>query len=66
MIKNTHASQITRISSDTNNLIASVMPVALSVVIGGYRSSVLEIHHGLLAACAGKLVPQLGLLVSVG
>lgn len=57
LIQHPHTSE--RISSDTNNLIASVMPVALSVVIGGYRSSVLEIHHGLLAACAGKALSHL-------
>ena len=43
-----------------------MVPVVLSVFIGGYRSSVYEIHHGLLAICAGKLVAQPDSLVSVG
>jgi membrane-associated phospholipid phosphatase len=57
LIQHPHTSE--QISSSTNNLIASMVPVALSVFIGGYRGSVHEIHHGLLAACAGKALSHL-------
>ncbi|KAH9066693.1 lipid phosphate phosphatase 1 [Lactarius vividus] len=57
LIQHPHTSQ--QISSDTNNFVTSMVPVALSVFIGGYRSSVHEIHHGLLAACAGKALSLL-------
>jgi hypothetical protein len=52
----TNANPITRISSYTNNLIAVVVPAVLIVLIGGYRKSIHEIHHGLLAVIAGRFV----------
>ncbi|KAH9072094.1 lipid phosphate phosphatase 1 [Lactarius deliciosus] len=57
LIQHPHTSQ--RIPSDTNNFVTLMVPVALSVFIGGYRGSVHEIHHGLLAACAGKALSLL-------
>jgi hypothetical protein len=45
-----------RISSYANNMIAIVVPALLAVFIGGYRSSVHEMHHALLAAIAGRFV----------
>jgi hypothetical protein len=45
-----------RVSSYANNMIAIMVPALLAVLIGGYRSSVHEIHHGLLAAIAGRFV----------
>ena len=52
----TYASLIIRISSLTNTLIAVGVPVVLVVFIGAYRTSVHEIHHGLLATIASMFV----------
>ncbi|KAF8269816.1 lipid phosphate phosphatase 1 [Lactarius quietus] len=57
LIQHPHTSE--QISSWTTVLITSLVPIALAVFIGGYRSSVYEIHHGLLAACAGKALSHL-------
>ena len=48
---------VIRIPSYTNNLIAGVGPVILVIVVGGYRTSLHELHHGLLAAISGRFVP---------
>jgi diacylglycerol diphosphate phosphatase / phosphatidate phosphatase len=45
-----------RIPSYTNNLIAGAVPVILVIVIAGYRNSLHELHHGLLAAISGRFV----------
>jgi len=52
----TYANPVIRIPSYTNNLIAGVVPVILVIVIGGYRHSLHERHHGLLAAISGRFV----------
>jgi len=52
----TYLSLIARISSFTNHLIAGAVPAVLVSFIGGYRGSVHEIHHGFLAAIAGRFV----------
>ena len=52
----TYTNPVIRISSYTNNLIAGAVPVILVIVIGGYRNSLHEIHHGLLAAISGRFV----------
>jgi hypothetical protein len=45
-----------RIPSYINNLIAVGEPVILVVVVGIYRNSLHELHHGLLAAISGRFV----------
>jgi len=50
----TYTNPVIRIPSYTNNLIAGVVPVILVIVIGGYRNSLHERHHGLLAAISGS------------
>jgi len=50
----TYANRVTRISGYTNGLIAGAVPALLVIFIGGYRNSIHEIHHGLLAAIAGS------------
>lgn len=55
----TYASLIRRIPSRINNLIAGAVPAILVGFIGGYRGSVHEIHHGLLATAAGRFVVPL-------
>jgi hypothetical protein len=52
----TYTNPVIRIPSYTNNLIAGVVPVILVIVIGGYRNSLHERHHGLLAAISGRFV----------
>jgi len=52
----TYTNPVIRIPSYTNNLIAGAMPVILVIVIGGYRNSLHELHHGLLAAISGRFV----------
>ena len=47
---------VIRISSYTNNLIALAVPVILVIVLGGFRNSLHELHHGLLAAVSGRFV----------
>jgi hypothetical protein len=37
-------------------MITVAVPVVLAIFIGGYRRSAHEIHHGLLAATAGRFV----------
>ncbi len=54
----TYTNSVIRIPSYTNNLIAGATPVILAVFIGGYRNSLQEIHHGLLAATSGGCVVQ--------
>jgi hypothetical protein len=54
----TYTNSVIRIPSYTNNLIAGAAPVILVVFIGGYRNSLQEIHHGLLAAISGGFVVQ--------
>ncbi|KAH9995388.1 lipid phosphate phosphatase 1 [Russula compacta] len=48
-----------RIPSRINNLIAGAVPAILVGFIGGYRGSVHEIHHGLLATAAGSSLSRL-------
>ncbi len=45
-----------RIPSYTNNLVAGAAPILLVIIIGGYRNSLHEIHHGLLATISGGFV----------
>jgi hypothetical protein len=52
----TYTNPVIRIPSYTNNLIAGVAPVILVIVVGGYRNSLHELHHGLLAAISGRFV----------
>jgi diacylglycerol diphosphate phosphatase/phosphatidate phosphatase len=52
----TYTNTFIRISGHTNVLIAGVVPAVLVTLIGGYRYSIHEIHHGLLAAIAGRFV----------
>jgi len=52
----TYTKPVIRIPSYTNNLIAGAVPVILVIVTGGYRNSLHELHHGLLAAVSGRFV----------
>ncbi|KAI0042197.1 lipid phosphate phosphatase 1 [Auriscalpium vulgare] len=52
LISHPHTHQ--RISGHTNVLIALVVPMTASGIVGGARSSVVEIHHGILAAWSGR------------
>ncbi|KAI0305876.1 lipid phosphate phosphatase 1 [Multifurca ochricompacta] len=57
LIQHPHTSE--QISSYANAMIAIALPAALVGLIGGYRSSILEIHHGLLAAHTSCALTQL-------
>ncbi|KAH9967247.1 phosphatidic acid phosphatase type 2/haloperoxidase [Russula dissimulans] len=48
-----------QISSYANDLIAGAVPAVLASLVGGYRGSVHEIHHGLLAEISGSALSQL-------
>jgi len=61
----TYTNPVIRIPSYTNNLIAGVVPVILIVVIGGYRNSLHELHHGLLAAISGRFVVRHGKMLGL-
>ncbi|KAI9454430.1 lipid phosphate phosphatase 1 [Russula earlei] len=54
-----HPHKLEQISSFANKLIAGTVAAVLVVFIGGYRNSVHEIHHGLLAAAAGSSLNDL-------
>ncbi|KAI0285832.1 lipid phosphate phosphatase 1 [Russula aff. rugulosa BPL654] len=49
-----HPNTSEQIPSYTNNLIAGAGPVILVIVIAGFRNSLHELHHGLLAAISGS------------
>lgn len=51
-----YTDSVIRIPSYINNLIAGAVPLILVIVVGAYRSSLHELHHGLLAAISGRFV----------
>jgi len=57
LIQHPHKSE--QISSYANNLISGAVPAVLASFIGGFRGSLHEIHHGLLAAIAGSSTSHL-------
>ncbi|KAF8479804.1 lipid phosphate phosphatase 1 [Russula ochroleuca] len=56
LIQHPHTSE--QISSYTNNLIAVAVPAVLVVLVGAFRNSIHEIHHGLLAVIAGSALTR--------
>lgn len=57
---------VIRIPSYINNLIAGAVPLILVIVVGAYRGSLHELHHGLLAAISGRfVVPRLESIVLI-
>ncbi|KAF9466117.1 lipid phosphate phosphatase 1 [Collybia nuda] len=48
-----------QISSTLNHNIAFWFPILILVLVGGIRRSLIEIHHGLIALCAGRGLARL-------